>query len=75
MHHTLLHRKALLVVATSYAEDVAFEFIADAVTRNLLSHTAVYEDTELALIFDFDQLLRAIGGVGNVQLHRRDGLC
>ena len=60
MHDSLLHRESLLVVAAGDAEDVAFELVADAVAGDFGAHAAVHEDTELALIFDFDQLLRAI---------------
>jgi len=74
VHDTLLHGKALLVVAAGDSEDVALELITDAVARNLLSHTAFHEDTELALVFDLDQLLGAIVGVGNVELHLDGGV-
>jgi hypothetical protein len=69
VHDTLLHRETLLVVASGDPEDVALELITDAVTRDFLSHAAVHEDAELALIFDLDQLLGAIAGVGDVELH------
>lgn len=69
MHDTLLHWEALLVVAAGDSEDVALEFLANTVTWDFLTHAAVHEDTELALIFDFDQLLRAVGRVGDVELH------
>ena len=63
VHDTLLHRESLLVVATSDAEDVALEFVANGVTRYFLAHAALHEDAETALIFDLDQLLCAIAGV------------
>lgn len=69
MHNTLLHREALLVVSAGDSEDVTLELVANAVTRNLLAHAAVHEDAQLALIVDFDQFLRAIGWVGDIQLH------
>jgi hypothetical protein len=69
VHDTLLHWETLLVVATSDTEDVALELVADAVTRNFLTHATVHEDAELSLIFNLDQLLRAIGRVRNVELH------
>jgi hypothetical protein len=69
MHNTLLHGEALLVVATGNLEDVALELVADGVAWDFLTHAAVHEDTELALIFDFNQLLRAVGGERDVQLH------
>jgi len=69
VHNTLLHRETLLVVAAGDPEDVALELVTDAVARDLVAHTAVHEDAELALIIDFDQLLCAIVGVGDVELH------
>jgi hypothetical protein len=69
VHDTLLHRETLLVVASGDLEDVALELVADAVARDFVTHAAVHEDAELALIFDLDQLLGAIVGVGDVELH------
>lgn len=74
VHNTLLHREALLVVAAGDPEDVALELIADAVARNLLSHAALHEDAELALVFNLDQLLGAIVGVRDVELHLDGGV-
>lgn len=62
VHDTLLHRETLLVVSTGDAEDVALELVADRVSGDFLSHAAVHEDAELALVFDLDQLLGAIVG-------------
>ena len=70
MHDSLLHGKALLVVAACNAEDVAFEFIADAVAGDFLAHTTVHEDPEFAFVLNFDDFLSAIGGEGDVELHR-----
>lgn len=69
VHDTLLHRETLLVVAAGNPEDVALELITDAVARDFLTHAALHEDTELALIFDLDQFLGSIVGVGDVELH------
>ncbi len=69
MHDPLLHRKPLLVVAAGDAENITFEFWADRISGNFLAHAAVHEDAELALIINFDKLLGAIGGVGDVELH------
>jgi len=69
VHNTLLHWETLLVVAAGDSEDVALELVADAVARHFLTHAAVHEDTELALIFDVDELLRAVGWEGDVELH------
>lgn len=74
VHNTLLHRETLLVVAAGDPEDVALEFVANAVTGDLVAHTAVHEDAELALIFNLDQLLRPIVGVGDVELHLDAGV-
>jgi hypothetical protein len=69
VHDTLLHGETLLVVASGDPEDVALELVADAVAGDFVTHAAVHEDAELALIFDLDQLLGAIVGVGDVELH------
>jgi hypothetical protein len=74
VHDTLLHREALLVVAAGDAEDVALELVADAVAGNLVSHAALHEDAELALVFDLDELLGAIVGVRDVELHLDGGV-
>lgn len=74
VHDTLLHGEALLVVSTGDAEDVALELIADGVTGDFLTHAAVHEDAELALVFNLDQLLGAIVGVGDVELHLDGGV-
>ena len=74
VHDTLLHRETLLVVSAGDAEDVALELIADAVAGDFLTHAAVHEDAELALVFDLDQLLGAIVGVGDVELHLDGGV-
>ena len=73
MHDTLLHGKALLVVAASDLEDETLELVADAVARDFLAHAAVHEDAEAAIVVDFDELLGAIGGVGDVELHDGGG--
>lgn len=74
VHDTLLHRETLLVVSTGDAEDVALELVADAVAGDFVTHAAVHEDAELALVFDLDQLLGAIVGVGDVELHLDGGV-
>jgi hypothetical protein len=63
VHNTLLHGETLLVVSSSDLEDIASELGSDAVTRNLLTHALVHEDTEAALVLNLDELLGAIGGV------------
>ena len=69
VHDTLLHRETLLVVTAGDPDDVALELVANAVGRDFLTHAAVHEDAELALIVDLDQLLGSIVGVGDVELH------
>jgi hypothetical protein len=72
MHHTLLHRKALLVVAAGDSEDVALELVAQAVARDFGAHSAFHEDAKLAFIVDLDQFLRPVGRVRDVELHPDD---
>jgi hypothetical protein len=69
VHNTLLHWEALFIVAAGDLEDVALEFVADTVARHFGAHSSIHEDTELALIFDLDQLLRAIRRERYVKLH------
>jgi hypothetical protein len=33
-----------------------------------LTHALLVEDTDLVFVIDFDELLSAVGGVGNVEL-------
>ena len=61
VHNTLLHWETLFVVTTGNLEDVSLEFFSDRVSWNLSAHSLVHEDTELALVFDIDELLAAIG--------------
>ena len=69
MHDALLHREALLVVAAGDLKDVAFKLGTDAVALDFLAHAFLHEAAQFALVFDFDELLGAVGGVGNVELH------
>lgn len=69
VHDALLHGKTLLVVAARDLEDVALVFGTQTVTGNLLSHAVVHEGAQSTLVFDLDQLLRAISRVGYVELH------
>ena len=73
VHDALLHREALLVVAAGDFEHVAFELVADAVAGHFGPHASLHEDAQLALVFDLDELLRAVGGEGDVQLHLDGG--
>ena len=74
MHDTLLHGESLLVVAAGDLENVACEFGTHRVAGDFVAHAAIHEDAEFALVFDFDELLGAIGRVGDVELHL-DGKC
>lgn len=69
VHDPLFHREPLLVVAAGDLEDVAFELRSDAVAFDFLAHALVHEAAQFALVFDFDELLGAVGGVGDVELH------
>lgn len=69
VHNTLLHGETLLVVTAGDLENVALELIADGVTGNFLTHAFVDENTETALIIDFDELLSAVGGISDIELH------
>ena len=72
----ILHWKPLLVVSTSNFEDVAFEFIANCISWHFLTYLQcvsttlqrtiyplVHECAQTTLIFDFDELLTAIGRI------------
>ena len=69
MHDALLHRETLLVVAAGDFEDVAFELGGDAVAGDFLAHALVHEAAEFAVVFDLDELLGAVGRVGDVEFH------
>jgi len=72
---TILHGKALLVVAASDFEDVSFEFVANGVSGDFLANPLVHESAQPTLIFDFNELLTAIGRIGNVKLHYAELSC
>lgn len=63
VHNTLLHWETLLVVASGNFENISLELITNAVAWHFLPHALVLEDSETAVIVDFDKLLSAIGGV------------
>lgn len=52
---------------------VTLPFITQTVGSNFVAHAFVHEGAELAVIFDFDQFLRPIGWVRNVDLHLGEG--
>lgn len=61
--NTLLHWETLLVITASDLEDIALPLVADGVTKHLSAHAFIEEWAELALIFDFYQLLAASGRI------------
>lgn len=66
--NTLLHGETLLVVTTGNLEDVTLELVTERVTLDFLTHSLLVEDADLVFVIDFDELLSAVGGVGNVEL-------
>lgn len=86
-YDTLLHRKALLVIAAGNADNlsqfismvflsllmwcsyVALPFISKRIGWHFVAHALLHEHTEFALIVELVELLRAVGRVGDVQLH------
>lgn len=69
VHDALLHGETLLVITARDAESVAFELVADAVARDFLAHAPVHEDSELAVVFDLDELLGPVCRIRDVELH------
>merc|ERR1719364_182687 len=69
---TLLHGEALLVVATRDAQDVALEFLSQAIARDFMTHALIEEREKLFILIDFDHLLQARRRVCDVELH---GFC
>ena len=63
VHDTLLHRETLLVVASSDAEDVALELVAERGDVDLLTHSALHEAASLVLVVDLEALLSTRGWV------------
>lgn len=63
VHNTLLHGETLLVVSAGDLEDITSELGADTVAGDFLAHALLHEDAELALIFNLDELLGAVGRV------------
>jgi hypothetical protein len=62
-------RLILLVIGATNGEDSSLELVADGTAINFITDLAVHENSQLSLIFDFEQLLRAVRWVGNVELH------
>ena len=54
MHDSLLHGETLLVVAAGDLEDVALEFITNAVARNLCAHPVIVSCCR----FEFEENIR-----------------
>lgn len=66
--NVLLHRETLLVVATSDLENVSLELVADAVALDFLSNALLKKDMSTTFIINLNQLLCAVGRVGDVEL-------
>lgn len=64
----LSHGEALLVVAARDAHDVARELLAQDGSVDFLGHAALVQVLEALLVVDFDDLLEARGGDGDVDL-------
>jgi hypothetical protein len=56
---TLLHGKALLVVAAGNSDDVALPVITEQVGFDFGAHTLLIENPKLVLVDDFEELLTA----------------
>ena len=72
VHNALLHGEPLLIVATRDFENVAFEVRSQAITGHFVAHTVLHEGPEPALVVDLNKFLRAIGRVGDIELHVGD---
>lgn len=66
---SLLHGETLLVVTSSDLEDVSLPLITKRVALDLLAHALLVEHTNTVLVVDFNQLLGAVSGICNVELH------
>jgi hypothetical protein len=69
---TLLHGETLLIVTARDAENVTLELIANGVTGDFSGHTLVHEDTDTTFVFDFNKLLTACRGIGDVKLGTKE---
>jgi len=67
--NTLTHRKTLLVISSTNAEDVSFEFLTQRGSVDLLGHSAFVKGLETLFIIDFDDFLHPSAGAGNINLH------
>ena len=82
MEKYVLHGKSLLVVSASDLEYISLELISNRISSNFLSnlhnqpspltllkgpYSLIHERPQTTLIFNFDQLLRAIGRVSNLR--------
>lgn len=65
---TLTHREALLVISSTDAEDVSFEFFAQKRSIDFLGHAAFVKGLETLFVIDFDDLLHPSAGAGNIDL-------
>lgn len=64
----LTHGETLLVISTRDAEDVSCELFTEDVSVDLLSHATFVQVLETLFVIDFDDLLHARAGAGNVDL-------
>lgn len=65
----LLHEEALLVLPAGDLDDVALELVAQEATIDILADPLLIEVGQDTDILDVEDLLGAVGGVGDVQLH------
>jgi len=62
----------LLVTASIDLEDIALEFLAKSITKDLLGYSFVKEGTQLLVVIYLELLLAPGGRVGDVELRRED---
>jgi hypothetical protein len=77
----IFHGKPLFVIAASDSKNVSFEFVADCISRDFLTnlyrvkiqlrerlnYSLVHEGTQAPLVFDFNELLTAIGRIRDLE--------
>lgn len=69
VQNTLLHWETLLVVTAGDLEDVTLELVTNGVALDFLAHTLVVENSNTLFIVNFNQLLSAVGWVGDIELN------
>merc|ERR1719209_1167930 len=65
----LLHGEALLVVASSDAENISLKLVTKGISLDLLAHPLLVKGAHLQLISNLDELLATRGRVRQVDLH------